>query len=128
MWVGAPKRQAVRQCERALEAAELLDLWRFHVHDVSEGQQSEEHKENQESQACTAVDGRAWALPFSVLSRAVSQGQSWAYSSDHSFLSGTRDEFNKDSVARPSSSCSKELRPQQRGSVAELCEEFILQV
>lgn len=60
MWVGAPKRQAVRQCERALEAAELLDLWRFHMHNVSEGKQSEEHKENQESQACTAVDRRAW--------------------------------------------------------------------
>lgn len=74
---------------------------------------------------------RQWAGelgPCPVLSRAVSQGQSWAYSSDHSFLSGTRDEFNKDSVARPSSSCSKELSPRQRGSVAELCEEFVLQV
>lgn len=78
MWVGAQERQAVRQCERALEAAELFDLWRFHVHNVSEGKQPEARKENQDSQACTAVDERAWALPFSVLSCAVSQGQSWA--------------------------------------------------
>lgn len=38
---------------------------------VSEGEQFEEHEENQESQACKAVGGRAWALPFSVLSSAV---------------------------------------------------------
>ena len=44
MWVGVPKWQAVRQRERALEAAELLDLWRFHVHNVSEGEQSEVHR------------------------------------------------------------------------------------
>lgn len=75
---GGPKQQAVRQCERALEAAGLLDLWRFHMHNVSEGKQSEAHQENRESQACTAVDARALALPFSVLSRAVNQGQSWA--------------------------------------------------
>lgn len=48
------------------------------MHNVSEGKQSEAHQENRESQACMAVDGRALALPFSVLSRAVNQGQSWA--------------------------------------------------
>ena len=75
---GGPKWQAVRQCERALEEAELLDLCIFHMHNVSEGKQSEAHQENRENQACMAVDTRALALPFSVLGCAVNQGQSWA--------------------------------------------------
>lgn len=48
------------------------------MHNVSEGKQSEAHQENRVSQACTAVDGRALALPFSVLGDAVNQGQSRA--------------------------------------------------